>query len=116
MYVTSDHHRIRSTLNVKFSVYDANVQKYEELTDRIVYKNITRKGLLYQFLYTANNLHHFGTFLYYMTEDIASKAVLITAKQTQIQWQSPYVNTAGWGQRNSSPLQSPVAAAESASG
>ena len=51
-----------------------------------------------------------------MTKDIASKALLITAKQTQIQWQSPYVNTAGWGQTNSSPLQSPVAAAESASG
>lgn len=43
-------------------------------------------------------------------------SLLITAKQIQIQWQSPYVNTAGWGQTNSSPLQSPVAAAESASG
>jgi len=50
VHITSNHHRVLSTLNVEFSVCYEDVQKCEELTNRIEYKNITRKGLLYQFL------------------------------------------------------------------
>jgi len=50
VHIASKFSLVLSTLNVIFSVCYEDVQKCEELTDRIEYENITRKGLLCQFL------------------------------------------------------------------